>query len=534
MEFNLAAIHEAVAAAVPDDECIVTADRRLSWAEVTDRTRRLADYFRRRGLGAVVPRSDLSPWESGQDHVALYLRNCPEYIEAMLGAFKARAVSFNVNYRYVPDELRYLFADAGPKALIYHAAFAPALRQSGPLPEVLICVDDGSGETPLPGSVAYEDALAQGEPHRPENLSPDDCYLLYTGGTTGMPKGALWRQADIFVAGMSGHRRGVEYASMEEIVGRRGRRPFRLLPLPPLIHGASQWMAFTAFNTGGVVILPGAQFDADEAWAVAEREGATSIAVVGDAFGRPLLASLRRRPPGMLPALRTINNGGAMLSPAVKEGLLDLLPHIRIVDSVGSSEAGVAGLHGSTPGAVATGVFPLGRNGAVLSADKQRRISAPTDEEGWLATSGRIPLGYLGDAEKTTATFPEVDGVRYAVPGDRVRLVGDDLIELLGRESVTINTGGEKVFAEEVEGVLAACPGVVDVIVVGRPSLQWGQEVVALLAVGDEVTDQALRAVCAAHLAGYKVPKAFVRVPHVQRSPSGKPDYGWATAQVNP
>jgi len=286
-------------------------------------------------------------------------------------------------------------------------------------------------------------------------------------------------------------------------------------------------MVFTAFNLGGAVILPGGRFDPDETWAVAERESVTSMTLVGDAFGRPLLTSLQAQP-RPLPDLRTMTNGGAMLSPAVKTQLLDLLPHVTILDSVGSSEAGVAGLHGSTPGAVTTGVFPLSPTGAVLSADKERVLRKESDEEGWLATSGRIPLGYLGDPERTRATFPVVEGVRYAVPGDRVRLRADDQVELLGRESVTINTGGEKVFAEEVEQVLAACAGVADVIVVGRPSERWGQEVVAVVALTHAVTDADLRAACAAHLAGYKLPKAFVRVPHVQRSPSGKPDYGWA------
>jgi len=203
MEFNLAAVHEAIAAAIPDRECIVAGDDRRSWAQVTDRTRRLAGYLHDRGLGRVTPRAQLPPWESGQDHVALYLHNCPEYIEAMLGAFKARAAPFNVNYRYVRDELAYLFADARPVAVLYHAALGPTLEQAGPLPEVMICVDDGSGIAPLPGSVPYEQAL-EATGVAPHDLDPDDCYLLYTGGTTGRPKGALWRQADIFVAGMSG------------------------------------------------------------------------------------------------------------------------------------------------------------------------------------------------------------------------------------------------------------------------------------------------------------------------------------------
>jgi fatty-acyl-CoA synthase len=533
-ELNLAELHEAIAAAVPDRECIVWRDRRLSWAEVTDRTRRLAAVLRGAGLeppapGCEVPGA-MEGWESPQAHVALYLHNGNEYLEGMLGSYIARCAPVNVNYRYVAEELSYVLADCQAQAVVFHGAFADVLAEVLPdLPHVrlLLQVDDATGADLLPGALAYEDALAAAAPAAPEGLSPDDRYVLYTGGTTGMPKGALWRQADFLAACL-----GIDRTT-EDIVQRAERSHPRVLAAPPFMHGAAHWNAISAWTSGGTVVIQDNpnRLDPDDILRTMAREEATSLLIVGDAFARPLVDALRtgRHDVGRLRHLLT---GGAILSAPVKEELLALVPGLRIIDILGSSETGRQGVQTSdSDRGASTGTFEPSPTAVVLSEGLDRVLPAGAPELGWLAQSGRVPLGYLGDEEKTRRTFPTIAGVRYAVAGDRARLRADGSIELHGRDSVTINTGGEKVFAEEVEQALKHHPAVFDAVVVGRPSDRWGQEVVAVLSLRDgveEPSDDDLRAVAADHVARYKLPKAVVRVPMVERSPSGKPDYRWA------
>jgi fatty-acyl-CoA synthase len=528
-ELNLAAVHEAIAAAVPDRECIVWRDRRLPWAEVTDRTRRLAAVLREAGLGIHGSLADCEPWESPHDHVALYLHNGNEYLEGMVGAAKARAAAVNINFRYVADELRYVLRDSRARAVVYHGTFAATLAEVLPeLAEVelLLQVDDASGAALLPGARRYEDALAAATPTAPNELSPDDLYILYTGGTTGMPKGVLWRQADFLAACL-----GVA-STTEELVAAAGRRGLRSLPAPPFMHGAAHWNAVSTWLAGGTVVIQGdpVRFDPVDLLDTAEAEQVSSLLIVGDAFARPLVDELEARP-RPLEHLRFLLTGGAVLSAAVKAQLLALVPHLRIVDVLGSSETGRQGVHRSDgqQGARA-GVFQPSPTAQVVSADRQRVLAPGDPELGWLTQTGRVPLGYLGDPAKTQATFPVIDGVRHAVAGDRARLAADGGIELHGRDSVTINTGGEKVFAEEVEQVLKQHPAVFDTLVVGRPSERWGQELVAVVQLrpGTDPTDTELLAVVNEHLASYKSPRAFVRVARIERSPSGKPDYKWA------
>jgi len=532
-ELNLAAVHEAVAAVVLERECIVWRDRRLTWADVTDRTRRLAGVLADAGLGCHGRLADLDGWTSPHDHVALYLHNGNEYLEGLLGAAKARCAGVNINYRYVAEELRYVLADSGAAAVVYHATFAPTLAEVLPsLPHVrlLLQVDDGSGHPLLPGAVGYEDALAAAEPRPPEGLSPDDLYILYTGGTTGMPKGVLWRQADFLAACL-----GVDQTTAE-LVGAAGRSHLRALPAPPFMHGAAHWNALSAWVAGGTVVIQDdpARLDPHDVLDTVEREQATSLLIVGDAFARPLADALRT---GRHDAsgLRHLLTGGATLSANVKEELLELLPGLRIVDVLGSSETGRQGVHTSDRASGATtGTFERSPTSVVLTADLTGVLAPGSPELGWLAQTGRMPRGYLGDPDKTARTFPVVGGVRYAVAGDRARVLADGSVELHGRDSVTINTGGEKVFAEEVEKALKHHPAVFDVVVVGRPSERWGQEVVAVVQLRPDTdpTDDDLRATAAEHVARYKLPKAVVRVPVVERSPSGKPDYRWAAEQA--
>ncbi|MGH9008205.1 MAG: acyl-CoA synthetase [Acidimicrobiales bacterium] len=544
MGLNHADAFVAAAQAVPDRDCIVFRDRRLSYGQVAERSRRLANLFLEHGVGIHRERDELEGWESGQDHVALYLHNGNEYLEGMLGAALARAASFNVNYRYVESELAYLFKDADAAAVVFHGAFAPLLAsvldQLDRTP-LLLQVADESGNELLPGALHYEEALAGSPDAEPAPVrSDDDLYVLYTGGTTGSPKGTLWRQSDIFETTMGPliAAGGVDASSatrLQETVAASSER--RALPAPPLMHGAGQWVALGMILGGGTVVFPDVvvQLDAVSILDVIEREGVNVLAIVGDAFARPLCDELDRRPRD-LSSLAAIVSGGAALSVGTKARLLEILPSALIIDSGGASETGPQLSNVSASGAEATtGVFLPSPTTFVLDEDRRQVLAAGHAGIGWLAHDGAIPLGYLHDRAKSEATFPVVVGRRMSVPGDRAKLRADGMIELVGRESMTINSGGEKVFAEEVEQALMAHPDVDDVLVVGRASDRWGQEIVAViqLAEGAGPTDEALKATAADRLARYKIPKAIVRVERVQRTPTGKPDYPWAKQVVD-
>ncbi|MCU1592867.1 MAG: acyl-CoA synthetase [Frankiales bacterium] len=538
VQFNIALTHEAVSAAIPEREAIVWRDRRLTYGDLTDRSRRLASYLHGEGLGVRKERSELAPHESGQDHLALYLHNGNEYLEGMLGAFKARLASINVNYRYVTDELRYLFTNADARAVVYHSAFAPTLAavlDSLPNVRVLLQVADDSGNDLLPGAVWYEDALAQSEPVMPPvEHSPDDLYILYTGGTTGMPKGVLWRQHDIFMSTMGGRTVGVwdPVTSYDEVVAKAvAGSNDAMLVIPPFMHGAAQWASFLMMHLGAKIVIPeeNTRMDPADVLRTVERERCMMLTVVGDAVCRPLLEELENHTYD-LSSLAVIGNGSAPLTPSIKERLLELLPNALVSDSVGSSETGAQGSHLSVKGDVSTGTFSTAPDTVVASEALDAILEPGHEGLGWLAQAGWVPLGYLGDAEKTARTFPTIEGVRYAVPGDRARQLEGGAVELLGRDSVTINTGGEKVFAEEVESAIASHPAVWDVTVCGRPSERWGSEVVAVVHLATPATEQELEAHAAQHIARYKLPKGWVFVDKVERSPSGKADYRWAVS----
>ena len=525
---SIAALHEAIAEVAGTRDCIVWRDRRLSWRDVTDRTRRFANALLAAGVGG-TSRAVEHGWESPHDHVALYLTNGNEYLEAMLGCWKARAASVNVNYRYTAEELAYVLEDSGSRAVVYHARFAPVLADAlagCPDVEALVAVDDGSGVAPLPGSVDYEDFLAAAPAARPDlSWSGDDRYVVYTGGTTGKPKGVLWRQDDFLASAL-----GID-ASVDELSERAARpdRP-RALPAPPFMHGAAHWNALSCWLAGGTVLIQDEtdRLDPADVLDVCERERATSLLLVGDAFARPLVDELEASPRD-LGALRFVMTGGAILSPAIRSRLLTALPQVRVLDVLGSSETGRHGVGSSTGASEAEpGVFAPSETTVVLDHGRRRPLTPGDDADGWLAQRGRVPLGYLGDREKTEATFPRIDGVVHAVAGDRARLRADGKIELLGRESVTINTGGEKVHAEEVEQVLKGHETVYDALVVGRPSARWGQEVIAVVAIRGTFDDEAVTEHAATHLARYKLPKDYVLVDEIRRSASGKPDYAWA------
>jgi acyl-CoA synthetase (AMP-forming)/AMP-acid ligase II len=541
MAFNLAEVHEAVAAANADRPAIIWGDRTWTYAELTERTRRFANALVERGLGAHTERDQLAGHESGQDHVALYLHNGNEYLEAMLGAFKARTAPFNVNYRYVAEELRYLLDNAQSKVVVFHSTFAPTLAEVLPdLPcvELLVQVPDESGNELLPGAIAYEDLLAAASTERPAlDWSPDDLYILYTGGTTGMPKGVLWRQHDIFISAMGGRPFGQTEAfpDLDAVVETSRNGGACMMSAAPLMHGAAQWASFTGFTNGNTITLPTEtkRLDAVDVWRTVEAHRVLTLQIVGDAMGRPLIDELDRTSYDLSGFLALVS-GGAALNSTLKERFLEHVPHAVVLDAVGSSETGAQMGHTSMKGAAATGTFQPGPETSVVDADLRHELAPGSPDIGWLAQRGHVPLGYLGDAAKTAATFPVIDGTRFAVPGDRAIWREDGVIELLGRDSVTINSGGEKIFAEEVEQALAHHPAVYDVICVGRPSEQWGSEVVAIvqLADGATATDEELLAEAVTHVARYKLPKAFVYRDALVRSPAGKADYRWAREQA--
>jgi fatty-acyl-CoA synthase len=377
------------------------------------------------------------------------------------------------------------------------------------------------------GAVWYDDALAAASPAKPAvTWNPDDLYILYTGGTTGRPKGVLWRNGDANVECFGAART----ATLDELVA-EATGDLRALLAPPFMHGAAHWMCLRTWNTGGTVYVQDhpEHFRADDIWGTIARERLNFLLIVGDAFARPLLDDLRDHTYD-LSSLTVLLSGGAPLSAHLKEEILQRLPTVMIVDGLGSSEAGGQVTQVSAGAGATTGTFPLRPGNHVLSAALDR-VLAPGDRElGWLAKSGALALGYLGDPDKTARTYPVIDGVRYAVPGDRARLRADGLVELHGRDSSTINSGGEKIFAEEVEAAIKTHPDVYDCVVAGRPSDRWGDEVVAIVRLRDGATvaDDELRAAAAAHIARFKLPKAFVVVPEIVRSPAGKADYRWA------
>ncbi|HEX2212605.1 MAG TPA: AMP-binding protein, partial [Mycobacterium sp.] len=403
-QFTVPAAADAIAAAIGDREFIVQGDRRLTYAQVVERSNRLARFLHDQGLGCRTERSQLAGHEVGQDLLGIYALNGPEYVEGMLGAWRARVAPFNVNYRYVKSELQYLLADSGATALLYHSAFAPRLAEVLPdLPQlrVLIQIADDSGNELLPGAVEYDSIMTDGPAELPPvTPSPDDLYVLYTGGTTGMPKGVLWRQHDIFMASFGGRSlyTGELATSYDEIVARCAEAPgTKLLILPPLMHGAAQWAVFTAMNTGQTVVFSSvtSHLDVDDVVTTIEREKVLAVTVVGDAMARPLAGAFERTSAD-LSSLAVVANGGAQLTPTAKQLLIDAKENLMVVDGVGSSETGAQMTHMSAPGAVSTGRFNAGPDTFVAAEDLSAMLKPGHEGIGWLAQRGYVPLGYKG------------------------------------------------------------------------------------------------------------------------------------------
>jgi fatty-acyl-CoA synthase len=529
-EWTIGAVLDAIAQKVPDRLMTVCGPRRSTFGESADRTRRLANYLAGQGLGAHRERADLENWQCGQDRVALVMHN-DLYPDAVIGCLKARTVPVNVNYNYAPREVTELLDYLRPRAVIYHRSFGPKFADVLPpvSADLLIYVDDDDSVPPLPGAISLDDALAQGDEDRDINPSPDDVMMVCTGGTTGRPKGVMWRQSDTYVVSMN----GADHDSVDQIHAKLGYEGQPWFAVSPLMHAAGMWTAFAALLNGlPVVLYDRTKFDARAVLTTAEREKVGMMTMVGDAYARPLVDELRSGSYDLSP-LFAIGTGGAATNPKYQRALLELLPQITLINGYGSSETGNVGFGRSQRGDEKD-TFVLREGALVLSQDYSRFLEPGEPEVGFVARAGRIPLGYFDDEAATRKTFPVVNGTRVVISGDRGSLAADGTLRLFGRDSLVVNTGGEKVFVEEVEEVLRVYPGVTDALVVGRPSERWGEELVALIAVqpGQDITAEQLHRRCTSELARFKAPKEFIFVDQVRRLGNGKPDFRWAKSTV--
>jgi len=525
MSWNLADLFEAVVDAVPEREALACDGRRFTFRELDDRATRLAHHLASQGVGI-------------GDKVGVYAYNGSEYLEAWYAAYKLRAVPINVNYRYVEDELRYLFDNADLVAIVHGREFVPriarVMTECPKLKTFVSIADDSSEDLASIGAVEYEEALAAQSSTRDfAPRSSDDLYMLYTGGTTGLPKGVMWTHADFFHSTVHPLLTlgGPLMSTPEELVAKAAESGgMSGFALPPLMHGAALWVAMMSLYGGSKLVLTGARrLDPHTVWRTVEAEKVVSISLVGDAMARPLIEVLADE--GVhydLSNLFVIGSGGAILSATVKAKINELLPTVMIVDSLGASETGYQGTFSGTD-TDGRPRFAMGDHTTVLD-DDGKPLAPGSDVVGRLARSGFVPLGYYKDDEKTAATFVNIEGTRWALPGDMAKVEADGSITLLGRGSVSINSGGEKIFPEEVESALKSHPEVFDAVVVGVPDERWGERVSAVVKPRGDArpTLEALAEHCRKHLAGYKVPRELHLVDEIVRSPSGKADYRWA------
>ena len=523
--WNFADIWEHQADRWPDALALAQGTRAITWAEADRR----AD-----GVAATL----LAAGAAHQSNVALYLHNCPEYLEAMFGIFKAGLVPVNTNYRYTDDELADLWDDADAVAVVFHGAFTDrcaVVRARVPMVGTWLWVDDGSGPCP-DWAVPYElaAASAHGRVTSHAGRSGDDLVILYTGGTTGAPKGVMWRQDDVFGVLEAGSRHRLPAGpGWDELDARTPRPGPRNLPAAPLMHGTAAFYAMWTLCLGGAVVMPtGRSFDTVEMLDTVERHHVNSITIVGDVFARPIADALDAQPRRWdLSSVKVVISSGVMWSPETKARLLRHLPALVMVDSLGSSEAigiatSIVGGDAGAPSVPDVGQFTLGPTSTVLD-EQNHPIARGTGRVGRLAIRGRLPLGYYKDRAKTDATFVVVDGQRWSVPGDWAEVDADGSIRLLGRGSQSINTGGEKVFPEEVEEVLKRHPAVADAAVVGVPDDRFGEAVAAVVELRPGMVLDAADLMTHARrsLAGYKIPRRYVQVPSVGRAANGKLDY---------
>ncbi|GAB0105277.1 acyl-CoA synthetase [Nocardia sp. JMUB6875] len=526
MARNFADLYEHSADAVPDRTAVIEGTRRLTFAELDARANRLAHHLAAAGAGPGT-------------HIGFHLHNSIEALETLVGCYKIRAVPVNINYRYRAEELRYVYDNADLEMSVHHRCYAPLVEEIRPqLPKLrhtLVVEDDQGGAGLASGSVPYEEALESGSPERDFGpRSADDHFIMYTGGTTGLPKGVIWRQEDMWRV-LGG---GIDFYTGEPVVDEYQQSrlaaenawPMTWFVLPPLIHAAAMMPTFTALWSGNAVLFQ-PRFDPDEVWRVVEREKPQVLVVTGDAIARPLVDSYRANPVDAS-SLVSIGSGAAQLTQPVKNALLELFPSTLVTESIGSSETGFGGIGFAQKDDDPARAPRVTTGRGALVVDDEGRPVAPGGE-GWVAKTGNVPIGYYKDPVKTDKLFRTVDGVRMVITDDRAKVEADGSVTLIGRGNMVINTGGEKVFPEEVEATVKAHPSVYDAVVIGVPHERWGQQVAAVVsAAAGEIDFADLERHIRAHLAGYKLPRRIWLAETVSRTPSGKPDYRWAKSYV--
>ncbi|MGW1208609.1 acyl-CoA synthetase [Streptomyces sp. NPDC002499] len=528
MEYNLADLFESVVDAVPDREALVYidhpgtgAERRLTYAELDAAANRIGHHLIDSGL---------RPGE----HLGLHLYNGVEYLQTVLGCLKARIVPVNVNYRYVEEELVYLYRDADLVALVFDAEFTGRVATALPqCPKLRHLVRVGSEGDEVPGVTSFAEAEAEGSPERGfPARSGDDQFIIYTGGTTGMPKGVMWRQEDLFFSGLGGGApTGEPVKTPEELAERvaAGGSGITFFPAPPLMHGTSTLTTFIGFNFGQRVVIH-RKFVPEEVLRTIEKEKVTSMSLVGDAMLRPLIDALAGPLKGTdCSALFSVSSSGAIMSETVRRQFQELLPNTMLLNNYGSSESGFNGTATADSGAGQS--FRIKVNSRTQVVDPATYEPAAPGEVGRVAQCGHVPLGYYNDPAKTAQTFFEKDGERWVLLGDMATVDEEGVVTVLGRGSQCINTGGEKVYPEEVEQALKSHPDVYDALVAGVPDARWGSHVAAVVQLREGAPQPSLEDIqsyCRTHLAGYKIPRQLVLTESIRRSPSGKADYRWA------
>jgi acyl-CoA synthetase (AMP-forming)/AMP-acid ligase II len=529
---NIADLAEHAIDAVPDRVALISGDEQLTYAQLEEKANRLAHYLMDEGV-------------KKDDKVGLYCRNRIEIVIAMLGIVKAGAILVNVNYRYVEGELRYLFDNSDMVALVHERQYSD--RVANVLPDTpnvktVLVVDDGSdvpdSDYQRYGGVEFYSAIAQGSPERDfGERSGDDIYLLYTGGTTGFPKGVMWRHEDIYRVLFG----GTDFATGEfvkdeyDLAKAAGQIPPMIrYPIPPMIHGATQSATWMAIFSGQTTVLA-PEFNAEEVWRTVHEHKVNLLFFTGDAMARPLLDALTKNNDYDLSSLFLLASTAALFSPSIKEKLLELLPNRVITDSIGSSETGFGGTSIVAAGAPHSGGprVTIDHRTVVLDEDGNE-VKPGSGVRGFIAKKGNVPVGYYKDEKKTAETFKTINGIRYAIPGDYALVEEDGTVTMLGRGSVSINSGGEKIYPEEVEGALKGHPDVFDALVVGVPDPRYGQHVAAVVQArpGCRPSLAELDSFVRSEIAGYKVPRSLWLVDEVRRSPAGKPDYRWAREQT--
>jgi 3-oxocholest-4-en-26-oate---CoA ligase len=537
VEFNAADIFEGVVQRIPDREAVVLGETRLTYKELDARANKAAHALKKLNI-------------SKGSHIGIYAFNCIEWLEIMLGAYKLCAIPININYRYVEEELKYLMNNADIEAIFFHQQFSDKLNNIAdalPLLKTYVSINDGSDAKSDLVCVDYEALIEhESEEQVPQLRSGDDQYILYTGGTTGMPKGVVWRMEDVLMTlgGGIDAVTGEKYPTPEALADKCLQDQTTALALAPLMHGAAQWQSFNAFFSGWKLVFNDqVTFDAHHAWDLIAKERVMNLTITGDAMGRPLCdalpAALQR---GLdLSCLFVIASSASVFSSSIKDTMITLLPNLFIIDAVGSSETGATGVNihtkdGKLKDSGGGPKFNKPDFSAILNLETQQIIpQSDTETIGYLARKGHVPIAYYKDPEKSKKTFIDVEGERFSVPGDMAKYESDGQITLLGRGSVSINSGGEKIFPEEVEMALKAHPNVFDCLVVGVKDETWGQKVVAVIQRRDssELTLEDLKETSAKYIASYKMPKALIFSDLIERAPSGKPNYQWAQEFAN-